>query len=333
MTIQNPKSKIQNPLLPWLDVVAIIAWGILLLKYWITGKLYVLIHPDYFWLAILGGLALLVIGILKGLSLLYNEQILQRQPSSVQKKLIASLLWLVISGGGLMRQLFGFKKRSSRSGDNIIKNEPSTFPRTSSNSQPQHISLFPPGWSTALLLTTAIMGFLITPKPFTSQTALSRGITDSLSMTRSQPVEFRSAKRPEARSLIDWVRTLNAYPEPDAYTGQKVKVQGFVIHSQELPEQYLLLSRFVITCCAADAYPVGLPVKLYGGSISVKSYDSESESIYTDASPLLRTAFKPDTWLEVEGQAITENLGGKRQLTIQASSIKLIPEPKNPYDY
>lgn len=245
--------KIQT-FLPWLDVLAIAAWGILLLKYWLTGKLNLLIHPNYFWLVITGGLGLLVISGLKALELLQRRR------------------------------------------------------RTKATA---HITLFPPGFSSALLLTTAIIGLLFTPRVFASQTALQRGVTDSLGATRTQPQAFRSSVRPEERSLLDWVRTLNVYPEPDAYTGQKVKLQGFVIHPPELPPEYLLLSRFVITCCAVDAYPVGLPVKLTA----------------------IRQAYPPDTWLEVQGQMITESFGGKRQLAIQASSIKQISEPKNPYDY
>lgn len=254
-SIQNRKSKIQNWLLPWLDVLAIAAWGILMLKYWLTGKLNLLIHPDYFWLVITGGLGLLVVAGLKGWQLLRRRRAIAR----------------------------------------IV----------------QHITLFPPGFSSVLLLATAILGLVVTPRVFASQTALQRGVTDYLGATRSQPQAFRSSMRPEERSLVDWVRTLNVYPEPDAYTGQKVKVQGFVIHPPELPQEYLLLSRFVITCCAADAYPVGLPV-----------LPRQNRQVYP-----------PDTWLEVEGQMITENLGGKRQLTIQATSLKQIPEPQNPYNY
>ena len=56
----------------------------------------------------------------------------------------------------------------------------------------------------------------------------------------------------EERTIIDWIRTLNVYPEPDAYTGQGVKVSGFVIHPDDWPEGYLMLSRFVFTCCAAE---------------------------------------------------------------------------------
>jgi uncharacterized repeat protein (TIGR03943 family) len=109
------------------------------------------------------------------------------------------------------------------------------------------------------------------------------------------------------------VRLLNFNPEPDTYRGQKVKVQGFVIHPPKVGEQYMWIGRFVITCCAADAYPIGLPVKLPIGQS--------------------RTAFVPDSWLEIEGETIVEELQGKRKLIIQASSLKPIPEPKNPYDY
>jgi uncharacterized repeat protein (TIGR03943 family) len=247
--------------LPWLDVIAIVAWGVLLLKYWLTDRLNLLIHPNYAWLAIAGGVGLLFIGGLKAWTLL--PTLSQRRDAAIPVQNI------------------------------------------------QHLSLFPPGWSSTLLLLTAILGFLITPRAFVSQTALQRGVTDSLTLTRAQPQAFRASSDSASRSLIEWVRTLNVYPEPDAYTGQKVKVQGFVIHAPNLPEQYFLLSRFVITCCAADAYPVGLPVKL-------------KES---------RKDYPADTWLEVEGQMITEELAGKRQLTIQPKSIQKIPQPKNPYEY
>jgi uncharacterized repeat protein (TIGR03943 family) len=175
----------------------------------------------------------------------------------------------------------------------------------------QHISLFPPGWSSALLIVTALFGLIITPQVFASQTAIQRGVTESVSLTRAQPQSFRSASNPAERSLIEWVRMLNVYPEPDAYTGQAVKVQGFAVHPTDLPPQYMMITRFVITCCAADAYPVGLPVKLKEN----------------------RSSYPVDSWFEVEGKMITETFKGKRQLTIDLASIKKIPKPANPYFY
>lgn len=256
-SIPKRKSKISyQKLQPWLDVLAITAWGILILKYWLTNKLNLLIHPDYFWLAILGAIGLLILSGFK------TVQLLQQRRREVTPSV-------------------------------------------------QHLTLFPPGWGSALLLTTAILGLIITPQVFASQTALARGVTDLVGATRAQPQAFRASIRPEERTLVDWVRTLNVYPEPDAYTGQKAKVQGFVIHPPDLGKEYLFLARFVITCCAADAYPAGLPVKL-------------KET---------RDQYPPDTWLEIEGQMITQNLANKRQLTIDATSLKKIPQPKNPYTY
>jgi uncharacterized repeat protein (TIGR03943 family) len=162
-----------------------------------------------------------------------------------------------------------------------------------------------------LLLATAIVGLVISPRAFASQTAFQRGVGDGTVATRVKPQAFRASTNSEDKSIVDWVRTLTVYPEPDAYTGQKVKVQGFVIYPPDLPADYLLVSRFVITCCAADVYPVSLPVKLTTS----------------------RDNYKPDTWLEIEGTMVTKELAGKRQLAIAAKSLKSIPEPKNPYDY
>ncbi|MEH2452438.1 TIGR03943 family putative permease subunit [Nostoc sp.] len=257
MASKNPKSQISNLLLPWLDALAITAWGILMLKYWLTNKLNLLIHPNYIWFVVVTGISLIIIGFFK------------------------------------MQELWLRRRRD-------------VMPNT------QHISLFPPGWGSSVLLIAAILGFIFTPQVFASDKALQRGVTaDLLGITRVKPQAFRATVRPEERSLVDWVRTVNVYPEPDTYTGQKVKVQGFVIHPPDIGKEYLFLARFVLTCCAADAYPVGLPVKL----------------------PNNQEPYSPDTWLEVEGQMVTENLAGKRQLTIAATSLKKIPQPQNPYSY
>jgi uncharacterized repeat protein (TIGR03943 family) len=248
---------------PWLEPIALLAWGFLMLKYWITGKLNILIHPNYFALTIVGGIGLLAMGGLKA------RQVWQTQ----------------------------YQGKSSPSAN---------------STQVQHVNFFPPNLSTGLVLGAAILGLLITPQTFGSQTALQRGLTESLPNTRIQPQSFRTAAKPEERSLIEWIRLLNVNPEPDSYTGQKVKVTGFVIHPPSLPDNYLWLSRFVITCCAADAYPVGLPVLL-----------SEEN----------REAYPQDDWLEIEGEMITQTLENERRLTIQAIKLTPIPEPRNPYDY
>lgn len=237
----------------WLDTIAFAAWGILFLRYWLTGKLGLLIHPNYFPLSIAAGVTLLLIA---GLS-----------------------AWRLFKG----------------------------YPGPSV----QHATLFPPKMMAFVLLVAAVVGLIVTPRPFASQTAIQRGLGDSNIVTRVRPQSFSKGKAPEKRTLIDWIRTLDVYPEPDAYLGQKVSIQGFAVHSSELAPNYLTLTRFVITCCAADIYPIGMPIKL----------------------PSDRSNFAPDQWFQVEGEMITESINGERRLVVQAASVSPIPEPKNPYEY
>ncbi len=237
----------------WLDISAVTAWGILLIKYAIDGTLYILVHPSYYLLVTITGVCLLLIGIFQS--------------------------WRLYRG-------------------KIAK------------SQELHSSLLPQGVTTMLLLGTAIAGLVITPKLFTSHAAVQRGVSsEAVTVTRSQTQAFRTTVKPESKTLVDWIRTLNNYPEPDAYLGQKININGFAFHDTKLPDNYLMLSRFVITCCAADAYPVALPVKITG----------------------TRTSYPQDSWFKVKGKAIVETLSGSRQLVIEASEIKPIPTPKNPY--
>ena len=184
---------------PWLDIAAILAWGFLLIHYWKTEKLYILIHPRYFGLTIGAGISLLILGGCKTLELLYNIS-KNRQRSKQLKR-----------------------------GISTVQNQ-------------QHINFFPPGWSSMLLLISAVLALTITPQVFASQTALQRGLTESLPVTRVQPQEFGRAQKPEERSLIEWIRTLNVYPEPDAYNGKKVNVTGFVIYPRGLSDQYFWIS-------------------------------------------------------------------------------------------
>jgi putative membrane protein len=261
----NPANsrKLNNKKNSWLDGLALLTWGSLLLKYAVTGQYKLLIHPNYYGLLLASSIILLTLGIVK------IKLILTR-----------------------------------------TRQHPT-----------EHMALFPPGFSSSLLICVAIAGLLIPPKILTSQSAIKTGVRD-IPSTRFQPQSFRTATKPEERSLIEWIRTINAYPEPDAYNGQQAKVSGFVLHLPELPDNYLMLSRFVITCCAVDAYPVGIPVKL-------------------DNS---RQTYPPDTWLEIRGEMIAETLSvkeqansktkiDKRSVVLAAKSIKSIPTPADPYSY
>lgn len=166
-------------------------------------------------------------------------------------------------------------------------------------------------WGSAIFLLTAVVSLLINPQAFASDKAIHRGVEDFGNLSvRSAPASFRASNRPENRSLLEWVRTIAVYPEPDAYVGQRARVKGFVVRSAELPSNVFLLTRFVITCCAADVYPVSLPVQVQGD----------------------QSLIQPDQWLEVEGTMFTLEYNQRRQLAINAQKITSIPQPENPYE-
>ena len=250
--------------LPWrdiLDVLALGTWSAMLLRYWLGGKLLLLLHPDYAWLS--------------------N---------------VAALVLLGLAASQMVRVLKSRRYAVSDQGADL-----------------GHVTLLPPSISSALMLCVAVFGLIYTPQAFASETATARGISDSLTLTRSQPQQFVRAAAPADRTVIDWIRLINVYPEPDEYAGEAVALKGFVMHPEEWPDDYLMVSRFVLTCCAADAYPVGLPVRLAKG---------ESRSDY----PV-------DSWLEVKGEMATEELAGRRQIAIVPQAVTAVAEPENPYQY
>jgi uncharacterized repeat protein (TIGR03943 family) len=243
------------------DSLAMLLWGLMFLRFAVTGKLYLLLHPDYMWLTHLAIVMLLGLGLIRGVQVGLSLRHPGRQGLPLQDQ--------------------------------------------------DHAVLMPRQISTFLLIAVAVFGLVYSPQPFTSETAFQRGITDVLGQTRSKPQRFVLSASPEERTIIDWVRTLNVYPEPDAYTDQPVKVSGFVVHIPDWPDNVFMISRFVLTCCAADAYPVGLPVELPEGTPRPD----------------------PDTWLEVDGTMQTDTLNNKRQLVIGSAALTEIPEPRNPYEY
>ncbi|MGB3573837.1 MAG: TIGR03943 family protein [Phormidesmis sp.] len=178
-----------------------------------------------------------------------------------------------------------------------------------------HVTLLPRNLSSLILLGVAVFGLIYTPVAFASQTATQRGIADTLTLTRAQPQRFARAAAPAERSIIDWIRLVNVYPEPDEYTDEPVDLEGFVIYPETWPPGYVMVSRFVLTCCAADAYPVGLPVKL-------------PDSQLGDDRP-----YPVASWLAISGTIVTDTLDGRRQVAIAHTEIRTIEEPKNPYEY
>jgi uncharacterized repeat protein (TIGR03943 family) len=98
------------------------------------------------------------------------------------------------------------------------------------------------------------------------------------------------------------------YDRSGALNGRTVALSGFVVHSGG----DTLLARMVISCCAADAFPV--TVRLQG-----------------DAS----ARFASDAWVDVTGQAVPNTATSANSYTpdLAVTGIRPVPTPADPYEY
>ncbi|MFE0027123.1 TIGR03943 family putative permease subunit [Amycolatopsis sp. NPDC059021] len=90
--------------------------------------------------------------------------------------------------------------------------------------------------------------------------------------------------------------------------GRTVSLSGFVVHTGGST----LLARLVITCCAADAFPV--TVRLLGGGAD---------------------HLASDTWIQVTGQVVPGTATKANAYTpdFTTATVTPIPAPKDPYEY
>jgi uncharacterized repeat protein (TIGR03943 family) len=87
--------------------------------------------------------------------------------------------------------------------------------------------------------------------------------------------------------------------------GMEVELTGFVMHPRDLPAGTLGLTRFHVSCCAADAVPYTVPVVM----------DPESHG--------------DDTWLEVSGHLVAVD----GVYALDPTVAKVVETPADPYLY
>ncbi|WP_342431119.1 TIGR03943 family protein [Neobacillus sp. FSL H8-0543] len=96
----------------------------------------------------------------------------------------------------------------------------------------------------------------------------------------------------------------------DKFKGREINLKGFVYKEDGLEKNQLVLARFLITHCVADAGIVGFISEL-----------PEASSI------------EVNTWIEAKGVLDTTNYNGTKFPIIKITNWKVIDEPKEPYLY
>jgi uncharacterized repeat protein (TIGR03943 family) len=158
-----------------------------------------------------------------------------------------------------------------------------------------------------ILLIPVLIGILLPSRPLDSSAVASKGVNVNAPLiASSSATEFEGAA--DQRNILDWMRIFNYEKDLSPYLNQNAKVIGFVYHDDRLPGDQFLVSRFVISCCAADGFAIGIPVQ------------------WADSATL-----EENTWVEVDGPVQVTEFNDQNTPLVIASSVTTIREPEQPY--
>lgn len=163
----------------------------------------------------------------------------------------------------------------------------------------------------SLLALPIALGLLIPPRPLGAAAMANRDVSmDSLTSAAAPEGGNILAKPQGDKNVLDWLVEFRAAQDPAGLTGEKVEVVGFVYRDDRFDSEQFMVSRFVLSCCAADASPLGLVVQW-----------PESRS------------FADDEWVAVKGQLEITQFAGEEMPIIIADSVSPTEIPNQPYLY
>jgi uncharacterized repeat protein (TIGR03943 family) len=165
--------------------------------------------------------------------------------------------------------------------------------------------------SVAVAVVAAVCLVVIPPATLTSATAADREMNAGAPVLAQEELisvggDFSSF------TVKDWASVLGQISSPEFFAGTTVEAVGFVTADAVDPENVYYVSRFIVTCCAVDAQPVGVPVHEPGWAGTL----AENEWVHV-IGPLVAN---PGTAAE-----------GSPAIVLQPTSVEVVDEPADPY--
>lgn len=168
-----------------------------------------------------------------------------------------------------------------------------------------------PVWTVALVALPILLGLLIPARPLGASAIDNKGLNAPPPLTVSGGSAATTLEvAPEQRTILDWVRAFNYAEDPTVFTDQPADVIGFVYRRAGLAPTQFLVTRFTVTCCAADASGVAMLVD------------------WPDAGQLTE-----NTWVRVRGAVRAVDFDGRPLPWITAASVETVDQPEHPYMY
>jgi uncharacterized repeat protein (TIGR03943 family) len=171
------------------------------------------------------------------------------------------------------------------------------------------------GVGVVLLLVMGGAMIVVPPTVLTSATATQREVNSGGLATdenAEQAAALIGTGDFEQLSVREWVSLLAQSSDPAFYLDKTAQVTGFVTPDTQDPENVFYVARFVVTCCAVDAQPIGVPVYLPGW----------------------QAEFEVDDWVQVTGR-FDSSLSATATDPLAISPVEIVPvdQPNDPYVY
>ena len=154
----------------------------------------------------------------------------------------------------------------------------------------------------ALILLPVVVVIALPPASLSSFAASRRSSFASAAFVTS--VEDIASGDLSLADVAGAVRSDEAMAALAARAGAEVEFVGFVSRDPGMPADEFMLTRFLISCCVADAL-----------SVQVRVVDAPAGE------------FKQDQWVRVTGSVYPLN----DEVVVQASEVERVPRPKHPY--
>jgi putative membrane protein len=158
------------------------------------------------------------------------------------------------------------------------------------------------------MLVPLLIGVLIPARPLDSSALSTKSFNTNAPLVSADSSAQLFETDSEERNILDWLKLFNYERDVSRFFGQKASVIGFVYFDKALNKNQFLVSRFVISCCAADAFALGMAV----------DWDQAA-------------ALKQDSWVLVKGTVNSVTLNGQVVPLIEAKSVQAVPIPEQPY--
>lgn len=147
-----------------------------------------------------------------------------------------------------------------------------------------------------------VVAVLVTPPAtLSAELAMTRNTGSAPLFQGADNVALATTGDTASFGVGEWASVFATATNPEAFDGDQVSLTGFVTPG----DAGFALTRLVITHCVIDAQPAGIPIQIDG------------------------TAPDTGTWVSVTGTI--RDIDGRLQVT--ASSVDVVDQPADPYEY